>query len=306
MSALEKTQQNLTTQEKPQSLQVLIEKSAKELGRALPEHMRSERLVRIALTCIRTNPDLAKCTPESFLGALFTSAQLGIEPINGRAYLIPFNNNRKKEDGTWHTVKECQFVLGYKGVSDLYYRHEKAVSLEWGIRRANDQFYIEMGSSSFLRHTPVDGDRGAVVGYWVMAKLMNEGKPFQYMTKEECLDHGKKHSKAWVTKEYDKAARRKVDCTPHFTGPWADDQDSMCLKTVLVQLMKILPLSVELQTALAQDESARNIRPGVQSVLDIPTQTDWENVEKETQAKTEADALAAQASTENQSQDEPK
>jgi hypothetical protein len=34
------------------SLQALIEKSTKELGRALPSHLSPERLVRIALTCI--------------------------------------------------------------------------------------------------------------------------------------------------------------------------------------------------------------------------------------------------------------
>lgn len=297
MSTPEQTQQALQKQEKPQSLQAMIEKSARELGRALPEHMRPERLVRIALTCIRTNPDLAKCTPESFLGALFTSAQLGIEPIAGRAYLIPFNNSRKIGD-EWKTFKECQFVLGYKGVADLFYRHEKAIGLAWGIRRKNDVFEMENGTNPKLRHVPVDGDRGEIVGYWVVAHLANGGSAFAYMTREECLEHGKKHSKSWVTKEYDPKLRKKVPCEPHFTGPWADDQESMCLKTVLVQLMKILPLSVELQTAIAQDEAAREIRPEVKvdNVLDLPSQTNRDDVEKEANAKT--DAQISQSSTE--------
>lgn len=288
MSTPEQTKNALATTDKPQSLQIMIEKSAKELGRALPEHMRPERLVRIALTCIRQTPDLAKCTPESFLGALFTSAQLGIEPIAGRAYLIPFNNSRKV-DNEWKTFKECQFVLGYKGVADLFYRHEKAINLAWGVRRRNDPFEIVQGTDPKLLHIPVDGDRGDVVGYWVLANLVNGGKPFHYMTKEECLEHGRKHSKSWVTKEYDPKQRRKVECTPHFTGPWADDQESMCLKTVLVQLMKILPLSVELQTAIAQDEAARELRPEskVDNVLDIPSQVNWEDVEKQTNAELE-------------------
>ena len=77
------------------SIRGLIEKSAKELARALPNHMSPERLGRIALTCVRLNPELAKCTPQSFLGALFVSAQLGLEPVAGLAYLLPFRNNRK-------------------------------------------------------------------------------------------------------------------------------------------------------------------------------------------------------------------
>lgn len=288
MSTPNQTQQNLTTQGKPQSLQTMIEKSAKELGRALPEHMRPERLVRIALTCIRTNPDLSKCTPESFLGALFTSAQLGIEPIGGRAYLIPFNNSRKV-DGEWKTFKECQFVLGYKGIADLFYRHEKAINLAWGVVHNQDLFEMQQGTNAYLHHN-IDHrlvNRGPVVGFWVMANLLNGGKPFHYMTLDECLEHGKKHSKSWVTKEYDQKLRKKMPCDPHFTGPWADDQESMCLKTVLVQLMKILPLSVELQTAIGQDEAAREIRleTKVDNVLDIPSQVNWEDVEKEVEKK---------------------
>lgn len=266
MSTPEQTQQALQTSDKPKSLQSLIESSAKELGRALPEHMRPERIVRIALTCIRQTPALAKCTPESFLGALFTAAQLGIEPIAGRAYLLPFNNNRKKPDGSWHTVKEAEFVLGYKGVADLFYRHEKAVNLEWGVVREKDDFDYQRGTNSFLRHKEAKGDRGPILGFWVMANLMNGGKPFHYMTADETLDHGKKHSKT-----YSKKKNEWYD-----GSPWVAEFESMSLKTVLVQLMKILPLSVELQHAISQDETARDYRKGVDSILDIPSQIDWD------------------------------
>ena len=101
------------------SVQDLINKSVKELGRALPEHMNPERLARIALTCIRLTPKLGQCTPESFMGALFTAAQIGIEPVAGRAYILPFKNNRKKPDGTWHSIMEAQFLLGYKGLAEF-------------------------------------------------------------------------------------------------------------------------------------------------------------------------------------------
>jgi recombination protein RecT len=112
------------------TLQTLIQKSAKELGRALPAHMNPDRLVRIALTSIRQNPDLASCTQESFLGALFVLAQVGLEPIAGQAYLLPFNNRRKGADGRWETKKEVQAVIGYKGLKELFYRHDSAVTIE--------------------------------------------------------------------------------------------------------------------------------------------------------------------------------
>lgn len=278
MSTPEKMQQSLATQNKPQSLQMMIEKSAKELARALPEHMSSERLVRIALTCIRQSPDLSKCTPESFLGALFTAAQIGVEPIAGRAWLLPFNNSRKKPDGSWHTVKECQFILGYKGMVDLFYRHEKAINIEWGVVREGDAFDFEKGTNSFLTHRQNHVPGANVKGYWVMANLMNGGKPFHYMTREECLEHGKKHSKTYNKKQN----------VWFENSPWVKDEESMCLKTVLTQGAKIWPISIELQRALDVDETARDLRPGVDSVLDIPSQVNWDVVEKEAKAIEEA------------------
>src|SRR6266481_4439279 len=108
MANIQDTKQALTEAPKQKGLRELIEDSAKELARALPAHLNAERLTRIALTCIRLNPELSRCTPESFLGALFTAAQLGVEPVAGRAYLIPFFNSKKQPDGSWRKVLECQ------------------------------------------------------------------------------------------------------------------------------------------------------------------------------------------------------
>src|SRR6266550_1040351 len=119
MANVETTKQALTKQEPTKDLRSMIKQAAAELALALPEHMRAERLVRIALTNIRQVAELANCTPESFLGALFTTAQLGIEPIAGRAYILPFYNSKKKSDGTWHKVLEAQFVMGYRGLAEL-------------------------------------------------------------------------------------------------------------------------------------------------------------------------------------------
>lgn len=276
MSTPESTQTSLQATSQPRSLQGLIEASAKELARALPDHMRPERLVRIALTCIRQNPDLAKVTQESFLGSLFTSAQMGIEPIGGLAWLLPFNNSRKKPDGTWHTVKECQFILGYKGVVSLFYRHEKAISLSWGVRKSNDTWEMILGTNERLTHIPADVERGEVVGYWVKAKLANGGQPFHYMTRVECLEHGKKHSKT-----YNKKSETWFD-----SSPWVKDEEAMCLKTVLVQGAKLWPISVELLRSLDADETTRTINPAVEDILDIPSETNWKEVEEKVKSDT--------------------
>ena len=269
---------------KPTGITDLINKSIKELGRALPDHLSAERLARIALTCVRLNPDLTRCTPESFMGALFTAAQLGIEPVAGRAYLLPFKNNHKKADGSWHSVMECQLIMGYKGLADLFYRHDKAVQLEWGVRHEKDDFAYEYGTRSFLRHVEAAGDRGPVVGYYVIATLQGGGKPFKYMGAVDCLEHGRKHSKTYNSKSGEF----------YESSPWVTATDSMCLKTVLIQLAKILPLSVQLQRAIAADETSREFRQGIDDALDLPA-TAWEKVPEVVQpAVTEEEAGTAQ------------
>lgn len=45
-----------------------VQAGAKQFATALPKHVNSERFVRIAITTIRQNPKLAKCSQESLLG----------------------------------------------------------------------------------------------------------------------------------------------------------------------------------------------------------------------------------------------
>ena len=54
----------------------VIKNGEKQFASALPKHINSERFTRIAITTIRQNQDLAKCSQESMLGSLMVLAQL--------------------------------------------------------------------------------------------------------------------------------------------------------------------------------------------------------------------------------------
>lgn len=257
---------------KTYTIQEMVEGAAAELGKALPNSMSPERLTRIALTCLRTNPELTQCTPESLLGALFTSAQLGVEPVAGHAYLLPFWNSYKVGN-EWKKKREVQFILGYKGVISLFYRHAKSVALLWGVVHKNDEFNYELGTDAFLKHKPAMTDRGAVIGYWILAELASGGKPFEYMSHESCMEHGRQHSKT-----YD-----KKNNVFYKSSPWATSPESMCLKTCLLKLSKTLPLSIEIQQAIQTDETSRNYRDGVKNMIEIPSQTNWDNQKPESE-----------------------
>ncbi len=237
------------------SLEKMIFAASKEIGKSVPDQIKPERIIQIALTCVRTNPDLAKCTPASFLGALFVSAELGLEPIAGNAYIIPFNNKRKI-NGNWQTIKEAQFIIGYRGLASLFYRHAKSLGLSWGVVYEGDTFDYQYGTDQYLRHKPGES-KDKVIGYYVIASLRGGDKPFLYMTKEACLAHGEKHSKTFNNGKF------------HDSSPWAKEFDAMAKKTVLIQLAKTLPLSVELHQAIQSDETSREYREGVGSAFDI-------------------------------------
>lgn len=238
---IQKAQNNST------DIRTLIQNSIKELGKALPSHMNAERLVRIALTTLRLNPELYKCTPESFLGALFQSAQLGLEPnVEGQAYIIPFNN-KKKVGEQWVEKKEASFQIGYKGYIELFYRHGNTSTIFMDKVCENDEFDYMYGTETYLKHKPNLSNRGQVIGYYAVAKMSKGDSIFKFMGKYECIEHGKQHSKC-----FDKKNNSFYKSTP-----WTTDTDAMCMKTVLIQLMKLLPKSIELQKAVAMDETVK-------------------------------------------------
>jgi recombination protein RecT len=255
MNAMEKTKQAVATTN-PTDIRTLIQQSVEQLGKAMPSHMNPERLVRIALTTMNLNPALYKCDPKSFLGALFQSAQLGLEPnVEGQAYIIPYGN-------------QAQFQIGYKGYVELFFRHESAMSLDMQEVHEKDNFDYEYGTGSFIKHKPALTDRGQVIAYYAVAKLKSGAVLFKVMSKEDCIKHGKQHSKTFNSA----------------SSPWQKDQDAMCKKTVLIQLMKLLPKSIEIQRAIAMDETIKTkIAPDMFTVKDdIDFDKDVQEAEAET------------------------
>jgi len=248
------------------SIKSLIEKSVSEIGKALPKHMNPQRLARIAYTTLRTTPKLAQCDPMTFLGALFQCAQLGLEPnIEGQAYIIPYWNKKRR-------IYEAQFQIGYKGLIELFYRHQKSIFIDAHIIYENDKFDYAYGTNAYLIHKPTLKNRGESIGYYAIAELKGT-KIFKVMSKEEVLDHAKRFSKC-----YDKNSDTFIADTP-----WVTNFDAMGLKTALKLFCKTLPKSIEIQHALAMDETVkRNVKP---DMIEVKDEMDWTVDESEEQAK---------------------
>ena len=272
-----------TTQEKKVDMATFIRNQIGELGNALPSFISPERFVRVAVTAVRLNPKLGECTQASFLGALFQAAQLGLEPnVEGQAYLIPYSNT-KYVNGRKTKVMEAQFQIGYKGYIELFYRHGAALTIDMHTVYENDKFEYQYGTNGYIKHCPVLTDRGKPIAYYANATLRNGGTAFKVMSKEECLEHGRTHSKCYITMEWSDLENKyvKVD-EPYFepSSPWAKDLNAMCKKTVLIQLAKVLPKSVELQKAIAMDSTTKS-RIST-DMFEIQDETNWNDKDCQT------------------------
>lgn len=231
-----------------------------EIAKALPSVITPERFSRIAMTAITKTPDLAKCTPGSFIGALLTAAQLGLEPNTplGQAYLIPFRNNRKGG------VLECQFQIGYKGLIDLANRSGEIMVIDAHIVYENDKFDCEFGLEPKLRHKPVLGDRGEAMWVYAMYKTVNGGFAFEVMSVEEAMAHGQKYSKA-----FDKS-------------PWKTVPEEMMKKTVLKKVLKYAPVRSDFVKGVASDEAVAMFEHDDSEINVIPIDDAQEDVTNDT------------------------
>lgn len=222
----------------------LLEQNKAVIQQALPRHMNPERLMRVAITSVTSNPSLLECYVPTLIGGIIQCSQMGLEPntVLGHAYLVPFWNSKKSR-------KDAQVVIGYKGLIDLARRSGQIVSIAAHAVYSNDAFEYEYGLTEKLRHIPADGDRGDITHFYAVAHMKDGGHAFEVMSAESVRE---------IRDAAAKKNRAKTDSDGNLiiTGPWRDHFDEMGRKTVIRRLAKYLPLSVEMATAVALDDRA--------------------------------------------------
>lgn len=223
-----------------------------EIKKALPSVITPERFTRMVLSAISTTPKLSECTPQSFLGAMMTAAQLGVEPNTalGQAYIIPFKN---------HGIMEASFQLGYKGLIDLAYRSGEVSIIQAQTVFEHDEFTYELGLDPQLKHVPATKDRGAAVAYYAIFKTKDGGYGFEVMSMNDVRDHAKKYSKTFGI------------------GPWQTNFDEMAKKTVLKRVLKYAPLKSDFVRGVTADETTKTaIDSDMYAVPDETIYADYE------------------------------
>jgi recombination protein RecT len=187
---------------------------------------------------------LIGCEPTSIVSAAVVAATLDlpIDPNLGFAYIVPYNDNKKK-------IKVAQFQMGYKGFIQLAQRSGQfktinAIEVHEGEIKKIDRLTGEIEFNEEFDMSTIDSKK--VVGYVAYFRLLNGFEKALYMTREQLEAHGKKYSQSYKSKQ-DWVVKASL---------WTTDFDSMATKTVLKLLLsKYAPLSIEMQKAVMTDQA---------------------------------------------------
>jgi recombination protein RecT len=207
-----------------------LEKIKPQIANALPRHLNADRMARLALTAFSTNPDLQRCSPQSIAASIMTAAQLGLEPgVAGAGYLIPYK-------GT------CTFVPGWRGLVDIASRSGRA-SVWTGIVRDGDDFSYQLGDSPYCRHVPKDSDEDTPWTHvYAVGRVRDAVMPvIEVWTRAKVSKH---------LKRFNRVGDR------HYALASDHNLEMYARKVALLQVLKYMPASIELATAIDVDQAA--------------------------------------------------
>lgn len=221
-----------------------------QIALALPQHLKAERFIRIAITALTRTPKLKDCTKESFFKCLMDLSAMGIEPDGRRAHLIPYGS-------------ECTLILDYKGIVDLVRRDPNVLDVQCITIRANDK--AEWSNGTMDHSIDPKSERGDVLCTYTRIAWKNGtvsiGEPFS----KADADHAKKSSKT------------------SSSGPWKDHYVEMWKKSNIKRDSKMWPLSPEIREHMEKDADVvfeRDVTPVPQAALKLPSQAEEETTEE--------------------------
>lgn len=211
---------------KPHDVFALIDskKFKEELARALPNALDPNRMVRLALTMVRKNSTLAKCSPVSIMACVVECAQLGLEPegVLGHAYLVPFKG-------------EATLIIGYRGFAHLMYQSGTISSISAEVVRRGDTFQQTLGSNRELIHIPGEIPKNDGPENWrgayAVAEFITGKTAFEYLDSSK-IEAARNRSSSWHS--FKKDGR---------STPWQTDAEEMWRKTPVRRLAKRMPTS---------------------------------------------------------------
>lgn len=251
------------------------------IANTLTEPKRQARFIASITSAVGANPALQECDSKSIIsGALLgESLNLSPSPQLGQFYLVPFatqckdqagnklwvtdeNGNKVKDaNGKWIpvTVKNAQFILGYKGMLQLamrsgYYKKIVVLDIKQGELIGFDP--MEETIDCMLIEDPDEREKAPTIGYYAMFEYQNGFRKAIYWTQAKMMHHADRYSKAFSANEYARLQRGEVAEKDmwKYSSFWYTSFDDMAKKTMLRQLLSHWGmLSTEMADAFEAD-----------------------------------------------------
>lgn len=251
---------------------------------------KAQEFTAALLSLVSGNPTLQECTTKSLMTTAMKAAvlDLPLDPNLGMAYPIPYDNSKKHKDaktGEWvvdDKIMECQLQIGAKGFTQLAIRSSQFKTINVRDVRQGEIVGEDFISGTLqFKQLPIEERLQApIVGYLAYFELLSGFSKMMYMTIEECLDHATRYSQSYKN---DLIQEKKYGAKYVKKSLWATDTDAMCSKTVLKLLIsKYAPLSVQMQKAIIEDQSAEDEegRKYIDNEKDVETAVEVEVAEE--------------------------
>lgn len=208
----------------------------REMARALPPHIPTERFLRVVMTAVQTSmasnyTNLLECDRRSLWQACMKAAQDGLLPDGREGAVIKYGD-------------KAQWVPMVAGIRKKA-RNSGEIST-WDVHCVyqNDQFLLKLGDSPSIDHTyDLAKDRGNLIGAYSVALLKDGSKSYEVMSIGE-IHKIRDRSIAWQA-----YVAKKIKSTP-----WQTDEAEMARKTVAKRHAKQLPSSADLDDLIRRDD----------------------------------------------------
>jgi recombination protein RecT len=212
----------------------LLEKRKEMLGSGASGSIVIDREIRAASVMMMNSRDLQDATPDSFYTAVSIAINSGIGLCNGRGYLVAYRG-------------KCSFVPGWKGLVDLVARTGRA-SVWTGVVYQGDLFEWELGDAPFLKHKPLgDSDNWQHATHvYAIGRVKDQDYPIiTVWTINKVMKH---------LKTFNKVGDR------HYALKDSNNAEMYARKVVLLQTIKYLPSSQDLENAVNAETAAETGR----------------------------------------------
>lgn len=188
-----------------------------EVSEALPKDFNKTRFVQNCVALMNDHPELAKINRAQVIASMLKGSYMGLDYMQGEAYLIPYGNN-------------VQFQTSYKGEVKFVKRYSVRPILDIysKVIRNGDTFKesIVDGKPSFV-YEPVPFSNEPIVGVFAVVLYKDGGMEYETMTTEDVNN---------TRNTYSKASNSKA---------WKNSWSEMARKSVLRRLCKHIECDFE-------------------------------------------------------------